>query len=214
MRAAAANANGPTKICGMSLRHPPSKSFLRAIRGKSALPVRMGYCLRSRDFSTRTICALIQSRRNRLAVAISEQVYRATPKKRHACVCHRVQKAENQNTPVRLHAQLCRRSRPGLIALEKRKQLPLRSFYFLSCGLVIAGDKLRRSGFAHQSRAAFPRVPICFGSAVSEPCRVTVNSFESNAHDVCPVSPARRPNHFSNLAPVLLQSQSRSALVD
>jgi len=40
-----------------------------------------------------------------LDVATSELIYPAIPKKRHACVCLRAQKPENQKTPVRLHAQ-------------------------------------------------------------------------------------------------------------
>ena len=71
----------------MLLHHLRSKSFRRVIRDKSALPFHMGCYLRIRDFLTRTIRVLIQSRRNQLVVATSELIYPAIPKKRHACVC-------------------------------------------------------------------------------------------------------------------------------
>src|SRR6516162_1526430 len=88
-----------------------------------------------------------------------------------------------------------------------------RSDFLRGC-LVVACDEFRRSRLALKTGTTLPCIPIFPDRPIGQFSRITVNAPEPNAHDNCPVLPTSYPNHFRNLAPVLLPSQPQFALVD
>gem|GEM_PF-5281559 len=79
---------------------------------------------------------------------------------------------------------ICERLKIGrrLVRIENGRQCAGRLGLQRRHGSIVAGDELRRSGFAFQARAALPRIEIRDCGAVSQAFADAVHALQLNAH--------------------------------